>query len=562
MRYVFKSLLMVFIVFPVVTFFISVFFINIILPFTEIFPVVTVIISVFFINIILPFTEIFQVVIVLFSVLIINIILQFADISGLSTTFLLVSLFTGFYFGRYHARKSDLPDSFAARYWPLLTPIVLILVSTIFINISGYDELSFFEVITGYHAPAFYISRHGELLFPKISEQSFYFYEVIIKLALCFVPFIVSFAVCVPSEKRLVNTKWLWQTRAFAPALFSLLVGIPKIGKGHYFYDSLTKREVELTISDEAVIRWVWPWKETGRLAKLDTPASLLINESYPTIDGSTSFVPIYTAVANEIYQIDDKKALQNYITCSKSTGAYNRLISGNVDMIFVLQPSDEHLEAAKNAGVELQLTPIAKEAFVFFVNNCNTVSDLSIEQIQDIYLKKITNWKQVGGEDINILPFQRPLNSGSQTIMLKEVMKDKELPPPLENMLSDGSMSGIIRDVTFYRDHEESIGYSFRFFSQVMVLYDRFQTGTAIPAEVYYPDVEPVKLLSVNGIAPTPENIRNGSYPFITDIFAVTAGTSNPHIQSLIDWLLSPQGQELIEKTGYIGIKSLFCPI
>ena len=479
-------------------------------------------------------------------------------------TFLSVSLFTGFYFGRRHAMNSDLPDNFAARYWPLITPMVLILAGRIFSNIAGYDDPSFLNFLLIY------------------KETSFHVDEAIIGLTLCFVPFILAFTAYVPLKSKLANTKWRWSTCVFVVTLFSLLVWQAQVDRNRYVIESFEGA----TVSDEDIIGWYWPWAETGRLAKLDTQASLLINENYPTVDGSTSFVPIYSAVANEIYQVDDKNELKNYITCSKSAGAYNRLISGDVDVIFALQPSDGHLEAAKNAGVELQLTPIAKEAFVFFVNNSNTVSDLSIEQIQDIYLNKITNWKQIGGENKKIMAFQRPLNSGSQTAMLKEVMKDKKLPPPLETLRSR-SMGGIVRDVALFRDQEESIGYSFRFFAQVMVLYDdssmirvrvsedviflidngsplfydwrgRPRPGSFIPAEEYYPDTKPVKLLSVNGIAPTPENIRNGSYPFTTDIFAVTAGASNPHVRSLIDWLLSPQGQELVEKTGYVGIISI----
>ena len=451
---------------------------------------------------------------------------------GMLFALLLVSLITGFYFGRLHARKSDLPSNFADRYWPLIAPMVLILAVGIFSNILGYYKL-------------------------------YYYVEIIMTLTLCFALFIVSFAAFVPPKKRLASTKRNWQAGTFVVTIFLLLVW-------QVHWQVKQNRENMIinldyyegsTVSDEAVISWYWPWSETDKLANLDTLASLLINERYPTIDGAESFVPIYSAVVNEVYQVDDKNELQNYMTCSKSAGAYNRLISGDVDVIFVLQPSDGHLEAAKNAGVELQLTPIAKEAFVFFVNNRNTVSDLSIEQIQDIYLRKITNWKQVGGDDKKILAFQSPLDSGSQTTMLKEVMKDKELPLPLESMRST-KMGGILRNVAVYRDQEESIGYSFRFFAQVMVVHaDMFyrrgrQTGASIPAEHVYPGTKPVKLLSVNGIAPTPENIRNGSYPFTTDIFAVTAGTSNPHVRSLIDWLLSPQGQELIEKTGYVRIR------
>jgi phosphate transport system substrate-binding protein len=196
-------------------------------------------------------------------------------------------------------------------------------------------------------------------------------------------------------------------------------------------------------------------------------------------------------------------------------------------------------------------LTPIAKEAFVFFVNGQNSVSDLSIEQIRDIYLKKITNWQQVGGNDVKIIPFQRPDNSGSQTTMVKEVMKDKELPLPLMEEFAM-SMGGIIRDVARYRDYEEAIGYSFRFFTREMMKYSSSFRGTIFTVA---DNAAPVKLLQVNGVAPTEENIRNGRYPFTVDIFAITAGTSNPNVRKLIDWLLSLQGRELIERVGYTGI-------
>ena len=104
--------------------------------------------------------------------------------------------------------------------------------------------------------------------------------------------------------------------------------------------------------------------------------------------------------------------------------------------------------------------------------------------------------------------------------------------------------------DVAYiYRNQEESIAYSFRFYLQEMVQHGRSRMVKFWP-------VNPVKLLSVNGITPNVENIRNGTYPFTVDVYAVTGGTTNPHVQKLIDWLLSPQGQELIEKVGYVGLR------
>jgi phosphate transport system substrate-binding protein len=223
-------------------------------------------------------------------------------------------------------------------------------------------------------------------------------------------------------------------------------------------------------------------------------------------------------------------------VTFSRTIEAYQRLIDGEIDIFFGLQPSRQQIEAAAEKGVVFSLTPIAKEAFVFFVNKDNPVSSLTVEQIQDIYQKKITNWKNVGGKAERIRPFQRNENSGSQTIMLARVMGEKPLPPPLrEEYLSD--MGAVINQVAIYRNYTSSIGYSFRFFA----------TGMS-------PN-ENIRLLDINGITPSVENIQNGSYPFTVDVYAVTAGSTNENTQKLIQWILSDQGQGLIEACGYVRL-------
>ena len=70
------------------------------------------------------------------------------------------------------------------------------------------------------------------------------------------------------------------------------------------------------------------------------------------------------------------------------------------------------------------------------------------------------------------------------------------------------------------------------------------------------YPNPD-TKMLSVDGAEPSLENIRDGSYPFVADFYAVTNGEPEGNAKLLIDWILSPQGQELIEKTGYVGINA-----
>jgi phosphate transport system substrate-binding protein len=62
------------------------------------------------------------------------------------------------------------------------------------------------------------------------------------------------------------------------------------------------------------------------------------------------------------------------------------------------------------------------------------------------------------------------------------------------------------------------------------------------------------LRFLSINGVEPTPENIANGSYPFTVNVYAITTpkGLENPNTQTVIDWLVSSQGQQLIEQVGY----------
>ena len=319
-----------------------------------------------------------------------------------------------------------------------------------------------------------------------------------------------------------------------------------------------------ITYTEGSDLALYHPWGDNS-LARLDSPASLRISGNYPRLDGGTSSYPLYAAVVNEVYAINDKEELEKYLNCSRTDNAYRRLTHGEVDMILVVQPSDEQLQRAKDAGLELHFTPLAKDAFVFIVNDGNPVSGLSVEQIRNIYLEKITNWREVGGNDRKILPFQRNPNSGSQTAMEKEVMKGEALPPPLGRRFNE--MYIMVGGVSQYRDQEESIGYSYRFFTEEMVRTVMNENKKEAESLSQYPPdsddahkqylevLKPVKLLAVDGIEPSVENIRNGTYPFTISVYAVTTGKSNPRSQELIDWMLSPQGQELIEKTGFVGV-------
>ena len=114
--------------------------------------------------------------------------------------------------------------------------------------------------------------------------------------------------------------------------------------------------------------------------------------------------------------------------------------------------------------------------------------------------------------------------------------MKDVPLiaPQPLPDRSLVGANSLMQQRTVTWNGVQPALGYSYKFYATVM-----YSNPSA-------------KLLSIDGVAPTQQNISDGSYPFVVDFYAVTNGQPTGNVKKLIDWILSPQGQELIAKTGY----------
>lgn len=278
------------------------------------------------------------------------------------------------------------------------------------------------------------------------------------------------------------------------------------------------------------------PFRDGSKLVEIPAPA-LVIGSAHPRLDGATALFPVYAA-AQAIYKNIAPTDVLKRVVVSTTPQAYTNLIEGRADVLFCAQPSPAQIAAAKAVGVELQLTPIGREAFVFFVNADNPVDALTSKQVRAIYKRRITNWVEVGGRKGKIMPFQRPANSGSQTAMELQVMRGEAMAMPLKEEQIRG-MGGIILETAAYRNAPNAIGYSFRFFATTM-------TGA-----------KGIKLLKIDGVAPTAETIRDRTYPYAGNFYAVTTNetANNPRVQELIAWFLSQQGQQLIEDVGYVSL-------
>lgn len=263
--------------------------------------------------------------------------------------------------------------------------------------------------------------------------------------------------------------------------------------------------------------------------------------ENYPKVDASLATQPLTNAfIKNFVGEDVDVNSLEY----TNTHPAYVKLINDEVDLIVVTEPSEEELQLAKDKGVELEVIPVVKEGFVFYVNAENKVDNLTSDQIQSIYSGQIKNWSEVGGEDENIVAYQRPVNSGSQTGMLSLVMKDKPLmDPPKENLLE--TMAQIINYVSSYDNGKSSIGYSYYYYATTM-----FQT---IDSEV----ASNIKLLGINGVKPNTQTIKDGSYPYTTAYYIVInkADDENSPARKLANEMLSKRGQKVAQNAGYVPV-------
>ncbi|MBR6501207.1 MAG: substrate-binding domain-containing protein, partial [Firmicutes bacterium] len=298
------------------------------------------------------------------------------------------------------------------------------------------------------------------------------------------------------------------------------------------------------------------PFLEGTKTVYLGEESTLKFKEEQRVrIDGATALYPVYAGFVQAVYPEDEYRRYDSLsdggdndgyglVTCSNTVYAYERLLEGKTDVIFVAGPSKAQQELAKEKGMELHLTPVGREAFVFFVNSKNPVEGLTVEEVQKIYSGELTNWKEVGGPRWKIKAFQRAENSGSQTALQRLMGEIPIMEPTTEERIS--AMDGIINQVANYRNYKNAIGFSFRYYSTQMVTNNE------------------IRLLALNGVLPTKETIADGTYPITSEFYAVTAspiGEPAPeqiddNIAAFLNWVRGPQGQKIVELTGYVPLQ------
>ena len=267
----------------------------------------------------------------------------------------------------------------------------------------------------------------------------------------------------------------------------------------------------------------------------------IFTRENFPRMDGSTSTAPLAEAAAAVLLGEPREAVSELASDFSRTTQSFRNLANGLCDILIVSEPAPEVFTELEAMGFEIEIAPIALDALVFVVNAGNPIDNLTHRQIQDIYTGKISNWQEIGGDDVEIVPFQRNAEAGSQVLMEKLVMDGRDMTEaPTQSFMVAFGMGEMITAMKGFDGSASSIGYTVFFFAEDM--------GMA----------EGLKILSVDGVTPNAETIRSGEYPFINPYYVVIGAdeSENSSARIMWSWLQSNDGQKLVDLEGYVSIR------
>jgi len=280
--------------------------------------------------------------------------------------------------------------------------------------------------------------------------------------------------------------------------------------------------------------------QQGAQQAPPDRGEFVFTRSNFPRMDGSTSTAPLAEAAACVLLG-EPREAVAELVLFNRTTQSFRNLAAGLCDILIVSEPAPEVFEELKALRFELDMAPISLDALVFVVNSGNPVDSLTLEQIQDIYTGKITNWKQVGGNDAPIEAFQRNPEAGSQVLMEKLVMAGVDMADaPTKSFGTAFGMGELIEAIKGFDGSDNAIGYTVFYYAEDMKM------------------AEGLKIIAVDGVQPGGGTIRSGEYPFLNPYYVVI-GAHEPEdspARIMYNWLLSDDGQKLVDHEGYVTIR------
>ncbi|KEG37913.1 phosphate ABC transporter substrate-binding protein [Streptomyces althioticus] len=252
-------------------------------------------------------------------------------------------------------------------------------------------------------------------------------------------------------------------------------------------------------------------------------------------VSGSTTVAPV-AADAAEALKADGLDI--TVATQGGSAGGISQLAAGQINIALSSKPLAEEDKAA-NPGTDFVTTQIGADAVGVIVTKEVSdagVKNLTADQVRDLFEGKINNWSEVGGPDLEVFVYDKEPGRGTREVLDKYIYGDEKAPPPPES----GNYAIVGGNLETRNKLESTPG-------AVAPLSTSFIEGRKGLAAV-----------TLDGIEPSPENIASGKYPMARPLYLITDGEPEGSAKKFIDYILSPKGQKLMTKHGYLTLKQI----
>lgn len=246
------------------------------------------------------------------------------------------------------------------------------------------------------------------------------------------------------------------------------------------------------------------------------------------TIKGSDTMVLLGQRWAEVYMKKNPGSRIQ--VTGGGSGTGIAALINGTTDICEASRPmkDKERGDVKAKRGAEVKETPVAVDGLAIYLNTANPIKELSLEQIKGIYTGRITNWKDVGGKDGKIIAYSRENNSGTYAYFKEHVLANGDFHPSIQTLPGTSAVTNAVAK------DPKSIGYG----------------GIAYAKGIHHAMVK--KDDSTPAVEPSMENVLSAKYPISRYLYWYTAGEPAGDMKKLVDWVLGPEGQKLVQEVGY----------
>lgn len=251
-------------------------------------------------------------------------------------------------------------------------------------------------------------------------------------------------------------------------------------------------------------------------------------------IKGSDTVLPLSQALAESFIKKTNKSTLT--VTGGGSGVGISALYSKSTDIAQAsrrIKFVEKH--KLQNAGIEINEVIIAYDALAIVVHPSNTINKLTREQLEKIFTGKIKNWKDVGGEDMKIVPYSRETSSGTYEFFKSNVLKNKNY---MNGIMSMPATGAIVQSISQTKGAIGYIGFAY-LNSKMKAIHVSYDSGKSF-------------------VAPSIENAENKKYPIIRPLYYYYDLKSKNKIQSFMDFALSKEGQKLVTEIGFIRVSEM----